>query len=178
MRMSCSYTSPLNGKVDRIIHSINNVIRSLLIQASLLEHYWTERLHTTTYLLKCVPTKTISVACCHVALFGSTPSYEHLHVFSCVCYPNTTTTSLHKLTPWSTRCVFLRYSSNHKGYRCLDLSTNPLISSYHVVFDEDIFPLTASPNLPNLDFLCESSSPFPTIGTPLPLAGSPIAPTR
>jgi hypothetical protein len=35
LQMSCPYTSPQNGKVERIIHSINNVIRTLLIQASL-----------------------------------------------------------------------------------------------------------------------------------------------
>jgi hypothetical protein len=175
LRMSCPYTSPQNGKAEYIIHSINNVIRSLLIQASLPGRYWAEGLHTATYLLNRLPTKTISVACPHVALFGSAPSYEHLRVLGCACYPNTTATMPHKLNPRSTRCVFLDYSSNHKGYRCLDLSTNCLIVSRHVVFDEDSFPLAASSNLTGLDFLCESGSPFPTIGTPLPIAGSPTA---
>jgi hypothetical protein len=31
LRMSCPYTSPQNGKVERIIHSVNNVIHTLLI---------------------------------------------------------------------------------------------------------------------------------------------------
>jgi hypothetical protein len=30
LRMSCPYTSPQNGKAERIIRSINNVVRSLL----------------------------------------------------------------------------------------------------------------------------------------------------
>jgi hypothetical protein len=38
-----------------------------------------------------------------------------------------------------------------------------------VVFDEDSFPLVASPNLTDLDFLLESSSTVSTIGTRLPL---------
>jgi transposase InsO family protein len=42
LRMSCPYTSPQNGKGERIIHSINNVIRTLLIQASLPGRYWAE----------------------------------------------------------------------------------------------------------------------------------------
>jgi hypothetical protein len=33
--MSCPYTSSQNGKAERIIISINNVIRLLLIQTSL-----------------------------------------------------------------------------------------------------------------------------------------------
>jgi hypothetical protein len=57
LRMSCPYTTPQNGKVKRIIRSINNVIRTLLIQASLLERYWAEGLHTTVYLLNRLPTK-------------------------------------------------------------------------------------------------------------------------
>jgi hypothetical protein len=163
--MSCPYTSPQNGKVERIICTINNVIRTLLIQASLPRRYWVEGLHTVVYLLNHLPTKTISDACPHVALFGSAPSYEHLHVFGRACYPNIAATAPHKLAPRSTRCVFLDYSTDHKGYRCLDLSTNRLIVSRHVVFDEDSFPLAASPNLTNLDFLCESGFLVSTIGT-------------
>jgi hypothetical protein len=41
-----------------------------------------------------------------------------------------------------------------------------------VVFDEDSFPLVASPNLTDLDFLLESGSTVSTIGTRLPPAGS------
>jgi hypothetical protein len=116
LRMSCPYTSKQNGKVKRIIRSVNNVIRTLLIQASLPGRYWAEGLHTATYLLNRLPTTAIQVACPHLALFGSAPSYEHLRVFGCTCYPNTTATVPHKLFPRSTRCVFLGYSAAHKGY--------------------------------------------------------------
>jgi hypothetical protein len=77
------------------------------------------------------------------------------------------------------RCVFLSYSADHKVYHCLDLSTNRLIVSRHVVFDEDSFPLAASPSLIDLDFLCESGPTISTIGTHLTTAGtSPPAPRR
>jgi hypothetical protein len=121
----------------------------------------------------------IHAACPHLALFGSTPSYEHLRVFGCMCYPNTTATVPHKLTPCSTRCVFLGYSADHKRYHCLDLSTNRLIVSRHVVFDEDSFPLAASSSLIDLYFLCESGPTVSTIGTHLTTTGtSPPAPRR
>jgi hypothetical protein len=45
----------------------------------------------------------------------------------------------HKLAPHSTECV-LGFPDNHKGYRCLDLSTNRIIISHHVIFDENQFP--------------------------------------
>jgi hypothetical protein len=37
--MSCPYTSPQNGNAERIIRFVNNVIRTLLIQASLPGRY-------------------------------------------------------------------------------------------------------------------------------------------
>jgi hypothetical protein len=170
--MSCPYTSSQNGKAERIIRSVNNVIRTLLIQASLLRRYWAEGLHTATYLLNRLSTTAIQAACPHLALFGSTLSYEHLRVFSCTCYPNTTAIAPHKLSPRSTRCVFLGYSADRKGYHCLDLSTNRLIVSRHVVFDEDSFPLAASPSLTDLYFLCESGRTVSTIGTHLTTTGT------
>jgi hypothetical protein len=179
LRMSYPYMSPQNGKAERIIHSVNNVICILLIQTSLPGRYWAEGLHAATYLLNCLPTTTIQVACPHLAMFGSVPSYEHLRVFGCTCYPNTTATAPHKLSPRSTRCVFLGYSADHKGYRCLDFSTNHLIVSRHVVFDEDSFPLAALPSLIDMDFLCKSGPMVFTIVTHLTTAStSPPAPRR
>jgi hypothetical protein len=61
--------------------------------------------------------------------------------------------------------VFLGYSCDHKDYCCLDVSTNHLIVSQHVVFYEDSYPLAASPNPTDLDFLCESGSTVSTVGT-------------
>jgi hypothetical protein len=96
-----------------------------------------------------------------------------------MCYPNTTATAPHKLSPRSTWCVLSVYSVDHKGYHCLDLSTNCLIVSRHVVFDDDSFPLAASPSLTDLDFLCASGPMISTIRTHLTTAGtSPLAPCR
>jgi hypothetical protein len=97
-----------------------------------------------------------------------------------MCYTNTAATVPHKLSPCSTRCVFLGYSADNKGYHCLDLSTNRLIVSQHVVFGEDSFPLAASPSLTDPDFLCESSSTkVSTIGTRFTTVGtSTLTPHR
>jgi hypothetical protein len=69
-------------------------------------------------------------------------------------YPNLSTKAAHKLAPRSTRCIFLGYSTDHKGYRCLDLTTNNIVISRHIVFDEADFPFSVSPRLTNdLDIL-------------------------
>jgi hypothetical protein len=75
LRMSCPYTSPQNSKAERMIRTTNDVIRSLLFQASLPARYWAESLHAATYLLNLLPTKAISAPSPHFALFGTTPTY-------------------------------------------------------------------------------------------------------
>jgi hypothetical protein len=127
-----------------MIHTATNMIRCLLFQASLPVSYWVEALHTATHLLNRLSSNTVSHATSHFALYDTTPSYDHLRVFGCVYYSNTSATAPHKLSPRSTRCLFLGYSPGHKGYRCLDLSSHLIIISHHVVFDEDVFPLAGS----------------------------------
>jgi hypothetical protein len=109
LRMSCPYTSAQNGKAERIIRSVNNVMRSILFQACVPPAYWAEALHTATHLLNILPTKTLNFSTPHFALFGTAPVYDHLRVFGCACYPNLSATAPHKLAPRSTLCVFLGY---------------------------------------------------------------------
>jgi hypothetical protein len=45
--------------------------------------------------------------------------------------------------------MFISYPSEHKGYRCVDLATNKVITSHHVLFDEFTFPLATHKICPN-----------------------------
>jgi hypothetical protein len=138
-----------------MIRTTTNMLRCLLIQASLPTSYWEEALHTVTHLLNCLPSKVVRHPTPHFALYGTTPSYDHLRVFGCACYPNTSATAPHKLSPRSTRCLFLGYSPDHKGYRCLDLISHRIIISRHVVFDEYVFSLAGSTPPTDLNSLLE-----------------------
>jgi hypothetical protein len=60
MRLSYPHTTPQNGCVERIIHAMNDVMRSLMFQASIPAAYWAEALYTVTYLLNLHPTKTLT----------------------------------------------------------------------------------------------------------------------
>jgi hypothetical protein len=152
-----------------MIRATNDVMRFLLFQASLPVCYWAESLYTATYILNLLPTNAILAPIPYFALSGTTPFYAHLRVFGCACYPNTSAIAPHKLGPRSCRCVFLGYSSDHKGYRCLDLTTNCLLISRHVVFDESSFPFASSDPPPDdLDSLFSSSPVVYPIAPPYP----------
>jgi hypothetical protein len=155
LRLSCPYTSAQNGRAERMIRTTTNMIRCLLFQASLPATYWAEALHTATHLLNRLPSKAVSHPTPHFALYSTAPSYDHLRVFGCACYPNISATAPNKLSPRSTRCLFLGYSPDHKGYQCLDLTSHRIIISRHVVFDKDVFPLTGSTPPTDLDSLLE-----------------------
>lgn len=160
-RFSCPYTSQQNGRSERMIQTINNAVRTLLFQAKLPSSFWVEALHTAVYLLNILPSKAIQNHTPYTILFKKLPDYNHLKVFGCLCYPNQNNSITHKLSPRSSRCLFLGYPSDYRGYRCYDLNTRKIILSRHVRFDETCFPYpnTTPQDKSTYDFLDQDSGP-------------------
>ena len=180
-RLSCPHTSSQNGKAERKIRSINNITRTLLAHASLPPSFWHHGLQMATYLLNVLPSKLLQNKSPTEVLYKRIPSYDHLRVFGCLCFPLIPSTTINKLQPRSTPCVFLGYPTNHRGYKCYDLSSRKIIICRHVLFDEHTFPFASlhSPTSHTYDFLDDGLSSYvihhmqqPT--TPLP----PNSPTR
>lgn len=124
--------------------------------------FWHHALQMETYLLNIIPSKVISNYSPTQILYHRNPSYEHLRVFGCLCYPLFLSNTITKLQARSTPCVFLGYPSNHRGYKCYDLSTSKIILSRHVVFDENSFPFASKiPTAPTqYDFLNDGLHPI------------------
>ncbi|CAJ2641560.1 unnamed protein product [Trifolium pratense] len=162
-RFSCPHTSPQNGKAERKIRTINNIIRTLLVHASLPPSFWHHALQMATYLLNILPNKKLALQTPTTILYQKLPSYSHLKVFGCLCFPLIPSTTRNKLQPRSKPCVFLGYPSNHRGYKCLDLSNHKIFISRHVIFDENVFPFSNShtPESSCYEFLNTSDEPFP-----------------
>nr|GEU29738.1 ribonuclease H-like domain-containing protein [Tanacetum cinerariifolium] len=174
-RFSCPRTSQQNGKFERMIRTINNIIRTLLFQAHLPPNYWAESLNMSVYLLNILPSRAIENEVPFTCLFGTKPDYNLLRVFGCLCYPHLDTE--HKLGARATPSIFLGNAFNHRGYRCLDLNTNKIIISRHVTFDETSFPFGSMTPIvsPSYDFLFDSSNVISNIIklTPIPTTTSP-----
>jgi hypothetical protein len=98
-------------------------------------------MRTVVYLYNRQPSCPLQLLTPYETLFLQPPNYSHLCTFVCLYFPNLSATSSNKLLPRSTACIFIGYPQEHKGYRCLDLSSNKVMTSRHVLFDELIFPL-------------------------------------
>lgn len=59
-RFSCPHTSSQNGKVERKICTINNMIRTLLVHSSMPTSFWHHALQMATYLLNILPHKSLN----------------------------------------------------------------------------------------------------------------------
>ena len=146
LRFSCPYTSSQNGKSERKIRSINNIIRTLLCHASLPPSFWPHALNTVTYLLNILPSKLLGNLNPTHFLYRKSSTYTHQRVFGCLCFPLFPSTTIHKLHPRFAPCIFLGYPSSHRGYKSHDLSSRKIIISRHVLFDKATFPLSQSPS--------------------------------
>jgi hypothetical protein len=73
-------------------------------------------------------------------LFSWVLDYKFLKHFGCACFPNLRPYNSHKFSLQSKQCVFLGYSSHHKGYKCYHLESGRMYVSRDVVFHEDVFP--------------------------------------
>jgi hypothetical protein len=179
--MSCPYTSPQNGKAERMLCTTYNVTHTLLFQAYMPPVFWADAFANATHIINRLPTKNLHMSTPFFTLYGTLPSYHDLRIFGCTCYPNLTATTAHKLAPRSSLCKFLGYSHDHKGYQCLDLSTNRVIISRHVTFNETTFPFAQhrpTPTSQELDFLlittlCKvfHSQVLLALGSDMPLPG-------
>jgi histone deacetylase 1/2 len=137
-RLSCPHTSQQNGKAERILRTLNDCVRTLLIHSAAPLEFWAEALATATHLINRRPCRAMGTTTPFELLFGVPPDYGDLCVFRCLCYP-TSRRQLHTHSRHAA-CVFMGYPSDHRGYRCFDIDSRRVYTSRHLVFDEHTFP--------------------------------------
>ena len=86
-----------------------------------------------------LPTSSLNFSVPFQALFKQKPDYQFLRIFGCACFPLLRPYNKHKFEFRSQECLFLGYSTAHKGYKCL-ASNGRLYISKDVVFNELRFP--------------------------------------
>lgn len=168
-RISCPYTQEQNGVAERKHRHVVDMGLSLLHQASLPSQYWDEAFLTSTHLINRLPTPVLHHKTPYEALYHKPPTYSHLKIFGCSCFPNLRPYNSNNLQFRFVRCTFLGYNTHHKGYRCLDPNGRIFISR-DVLFDETTFPhsVTSSPS---------SVPPSSSLSIPSHMPSIPLVPS-
>lgn len=79
LRMSCPYTSPQNGRAERILRTLNDIVRTMLIHANMPFTYWAEALNTATFLLNRRPCRARQSHTPFYLMYGAHPDYSAMH---------------------------------------------------------------------------------------------------
>ena len=139
-RLSCPHTPEQNGLTERKHRHIADMARTLLLTSHVPLCHWVDAVSTAVHLINRLPSPILKWSSPFSRLYGKSPSYSDLRVFGCACYPHLGAYMTNKLLPRMIECVFLGYSLQYKGYKCLDRKTGRVYISRHVRFDEQTFP--------------------------------------
>uniref|UniRef100_A0A2N9IWM2 Integrase catalytic domain-containing protein n=1 Tax=Fagus sylvatica TaxID=28930 RepID=A0A2N9IWM2_FAGSY len=96
---SCPYTSQQNGRAERKLRHILDVVRTLLISASIPERFWGEAALTAVYTINRIPSPTTHKKSPFELLYDKLPDYSSLRVFGCVCFVSLPSHERNKLEP-------------------------------------------------------------------------------
>ena len=164
---SCACTSQQNGRAECKLRHILDVVRATTIAASTPSQFWGEAALTTVYTINRCSSPIVQNQTRYDLLFGSSPSYDLLRVFGCVCFVILHDHERNKLQSHSRLCCFLGYGIGQKCYRCYDPISKRLYVSWHVVFWEHTMfyqlphaPISLVPSINPLPDLFPEESPI------------------
>lgn len=138
-RFTCPHTHHQNGIVERKHRHIVETGLALLAHSNLPLKMWDHAFVTAAYLINRMPSMSLANQSPYFKLLHKIPDYSHLRVLGCACFPFLRPYNAHKLDYRSQECIFLGYSTIHKGYKCL-AATGRIYISRDVLFNETRFP--------------------------------------
>ncbi|KAK1434088.1 hypothetical protein QVD17_11006 [Tagetes erecta] len=144
-RRSCPHTSEQNGIVERRHRHVVETGLTILAQSSAPPRFWHFAFDTAVYLINRMPARSNSNQSPYEIIHKRHPDLSFLKVFGCQCFPHLRPYNPHKMDLRSTPCIFLGYSPDHHGYRCLDPTTDRLYIARHARFNENHFPFQPQP---------------------------------
>ncbi|KAJ3698372.1 hypothetical protein LUZ61_002077 [Rhynchospora tenuis] len=164
-QVSCPYTPEQNGMAERKHRHLVELSLATMYHACIPFKYWDWIFESVNFVINRLPSSHTSPITPFEKLFQQKPDYNFLKTIGCACFPLLRPYTDHKLQPRAELCVFMGYSSLHKGYRCLHIPSDKVYISRHVTFNEQLFPFAATSS---------SDSPEPVMPVPNNLTILPL----
>ncbi|XP_071679914.1 uncharacterized protein [Lolium perenne] len=128
-------------RIDRggeLKHKVVAMARSMMESKGLPGKFWGEAVNTAVYLLNRAPTRSMVGGTPYEAWYGRKPSVDHLRTFGCVAHVKTVSGHKRSLAGRSTPMIMTGYEEGSKAYRLCNPSTNKVVVTCDVVFEEDL----------------------------------------
>ena len=137
-----AWTPQQNGLAERKNRHLLKVAQSLLF-TSIPKRFWGEAVLTTTYLINRMLSRILIFKTLEQTFIEHFPkshlvSQIPLKVFRCSAFVHIHSQHQGKLDARATKCIFVEYSSNKKGYKCCCPTSKKLFHSMDVSFFENI----------------------------------------
>ena len=122
---------------ERKNRSLMEMARCMLNGKKLPHKFWLEAVMCANYVLNRCPTKAITTITLYEAWTGHKPNVGHMRIFGSLAYAFVPPQQRHKLQDKATKCIFVGYSKESKGYRLFQPTTGKIIISRDVIFAEN-----------------------------------------
>ena len=117
----------------RANRTLMETVRCMLHYAGLSVQLWAEALATAVHLKNRSPTSCFGEVTPYERWWKQKPDVSNLRVFGCVAYMHIPKEKRMKLEKKSTKCIFIGYTEQSKGYKLLDPVQNKMFRSRDVI---------------------------------------------
>lgn len=142
-QLTQAHTPHQNGIAERKNRSLLEKARCMAFASNTPSYLWPEAVATANYVINRTATRANHGTTPYEKFTGHTPSISHLRTFGCRSYVLNTSPSRKKWAPRSYECVFLGYDETSRGFRSYNQSTQKILVSKDVQFDENHFPFSS-----------------------------------
>ena len=133
--LSVPYTPQQNGVAERMNRTLLEMTRSMLHHKDIPEHFWAEAVQTAVYIRNRMTSRTLP---CHLTpyhrWYGKKPNLSHLRTFGSTCWYVVPKTKVKKLDSRARKAIMMGYTSQSKGYKLWDTTSEKFIVSRDVYF--------------------------------------------
>lgn len=130
-----AYNPELNGVSERLNRTLQDKMRSMLLDSGMSNEFWGDAIMVATYLTNRSATEVLNGKTPFEKWYRRKPDVSHLRVFGSKAYTHVPKQKREsKVSERSKECVMIGYT--HGGYRLFDVNTRTVVDGRSVRFNE------------------------------------------